>query len=277
LTFGLIFGFLVSILRKIDGTKNPKLIATCHVVGVGVAAFPRILNERFSFFFDFFVLMAQDTKWRYFISNKNRKNILLIANGISSDASRSKLRSCRTNSSWRIGTISRLQAERKPWLFIETFAHIQNLLDENVEFHLGGEGPERESLVTKAAVLGLSKSLFFPGLVQNPDEFLESLDLYITLNVEEITGIAGLEAVLAGIPVFGIQLSQNYENGFDDWIWSSQDPKEVAQEIVKELKNPKRLTTIAEEQYRVASEAFSVDRLRDDYLALYETKNSRLA
>ena len=111
-----------------------------------------------------------------------------------------------------------------------------------------------------------------PGLVHNPNEFLDSLDVYIALNVESITGIAGLEAVFAGVPVVGIQLSQNYENGPNDWIWSSQDPLIVAQKIVEYVKNPTQLATIAEGQYKIASETFSVEHMRDSYLALYATK-----
>ena len=101
LTYGLVFGSLISILRKIDRKKKIKLIATCHVVGVGVAAFPRILNERLSYFFDSFVLMAQDAKWRNFIRNRNRENILLIANGISSNVSGHKSRPSPKNGSWK--------------------------------------------------------------------------------------------------------------------------------------------------------------------------------
>lgn len=272
LTYGLIFGFLISVLRKLNRIESLKLIATCHVVGVGVAAFPRILNQRISFFFDFFALMAQDAKWRNFVRDKNRKNILMIANGISSNLAGPKSRPSPKNGSWKIGTISRLQAERKPWLFLETFANIQSLNSEHIEFILGGDGPERESLLLQSEKLGLTTSLSMPGMVQTPNDFLDSLDLYITLNVEAITGIAGLEAVCAGIPVVGIQLSKNYEDGSEDWIWSSQDSMAVAQKIVEWLQDPTLLATVARKQYKVASEKFSVERMRDNYLSLYLTK-----
>ena len=110
-------------------------------------------------------------------------------------------------------------------------------------------------------------------MVQTPNDFLDSLDLYITLNVEAITGIAGLEAVYAGIPVVGIQLSKNYENGSEDWIWSSQDSMALAQKIVEWFKDPTQLATVAQKQYKIASEIFSVERMRDNYLSLYSTKN----
>jgi glycosyltransferase involved in cell wall biosynthesis len=272
LTYGLIFGFLISILRKLDRIKSLKLIATCHVVGVGVAAFPKILNQRLSYFFDFFVLMAQDAQWRKFIRDNNRENILLIANGISTNVAGSKSRPSPKNGSWKIGTISRLQSERKPWLFLETFANIQSLNSEPIEFILGGDGPERESLLLQSEKLGLKTSLSMPGMVQTPHDFIDSLDLYITLNVEAITGIAGLEAVYAGVPVVGIQLSKNYKNGSEDWIWSSQDSMAVAQKILEWLKDPTLLATVARKQHKVASETFSVERMRDKYLSLYSTK-----
>jgi glycosyltransferase involved in cell wall biosynthesis len=216
--------------------------------------------------------MAQDAQWRKFIRDNNREDILLIANGISTNVAGSKSRPSPKNGSWKIGTISRLQSERKPWLFLETFANIQSLNSEPIEFILGGDGPERESLLLQSEKLGLKTSLSMPGMVQTPHDFIDSLDLYITLNVEAITGIAGLEAVYAGVPVVGIQLSKNYKNGSEDWIWSSQDSMAVAQKILEWLKDPTLLATVARKQHKVASETFSVERMRDKYLSLYSTK-----
>ena len=272
LTYGLIFGFKISVLRHLSRTRNPHLIATCHIVGGGVSRTHRILNERLSYFFDEFVLMAQDAQWRNFISHKKRKNILVIVNGISANMKENKLRQPRKSAPWVIGTISRLQAERKPWLFLEVFAQIQNLMDEDVRFILGGEGPERESLTALSEKLGISRNLSMPGLVQNPQNILNDLDLYLTLNVEEITGIAGLEAVFSGVLVIGIQLSPAYRNGANDWIWSDQEPNTVAKKVVELSKNPDALHTLSTMQFQVATEKFSIERMRDNYLDLYERK-----
>lgn len=275
LTYGLIFGFIIACLRKIERTTNIKLIATCHVVGVGVTTFPRILNEKLSYCFDHFVLMALDSKWRNFIGVKKRKNIQVIVNGISPNLASRKLRKIGKNSNYRIGTISRLQAERKPWLFVDTFSQVHGLVEGHTQFILGGEGPERSALAMRSEKLGLGAVLSMPGLVQNPYAFLESLDLYITLNVEAITGIAGLEAIFSGIPVIGIQLSPDYESGATDWIWSDQEPMSVAQRIVELIRNPGELSAIAEEQYEVASKKFSVVGMRNSYLTLYTAKESQ--
>ena len=272
LTFGLVFGFFFSFIRKITRTRNLRLIATCHVVGIGISSTRRIINERLSYFFDVFVLMAQDAQWRNFISAKKRVNFQFVVNGISASMWTNRLKQPNRKSLWTVGTISRLQAERKPWLFLEVFSQVHDLTNGEVRFILGGEGPERKTLTVLSEKLRLSGNLSMPGLVQDPKAILESLDLYVGLNVEEITGIAGLEAVFSGVPVIGIQLASTYTNGGNDWIWSNQDPGLIAERIVEYLKNPSQLSKLAEEQYRVATEKFSVECMRDSYLSLYTTK-----
>lgn len=276
LTFGLIFGSHMSIFRKFTGAKELRIIATCHVVGGGLSRTRRILNERLSYFFDVFALMAQDTQWRKFIVSNNRKNFQVVTNGISSSAWERRIKPQKQKPFWTIGTISRLEKERKPWLFLEVFAQLDKLTKGNVDFVLGGEGPERENLERLSQELKLSKKLSMPGLVHEPQELLGNLDIYLTLNVEEITGIAGLEAVFSGIPTVGIQLSPDYHKGASDWIWSDQDPKKVAAEIARILEKPKNLPKIARNQYGVAVKDYSISRMRNDYLNLYVSEHITL-
>jgi len=274
LTYGLVFGFQVYFLRRITRRKNLRLIATCHVVGVGVSRTPRIINEQLSYFFDTFVLMAQDAQWRKFILDKKRTNVEIVLNGISVSTPTIVLKHINAQATLTVGTISRLQAERKPWLFLEVFSQILKLMDGEVRFILGGEGPERENLTALSQKLGLSGNLSMPGLVQDPNVVLGELDLYLTLNVEEVTGIAGLEAVFSGTPAVGIQLSPTYSDGENDWIWSNKEPIVVATKIVEYLKTPNQLSLIAKAQYLTAIERYSVEHMRDNYLALYTTKQS---
>ena len=280
LTYGLVFGFIFSVFRKFENLTNVRLIATCHVVGISITRAPRFINEKLSVFFDAFVLMAMDNQWRRFIARKKIVNIQVVANGISplsapnssSNLASIKKQKCEQithKNVLTIGTISRLQSERKPWLFLEVFAEVQKSMDLEVNFILGGEGPERGSLLKIAEQLELSKNLTMLGLVQDPRAVLATLDLYITLNVEEITGIAGLEAIFAGIPVVGIQLAQDYESGQEDWIWSDQNPQIVGREIATYLKSPKQLQAIATSQFSLADKKYSLTRMLEDYLALY--------
>lgn len=272
LTYGLIFGLFISFFRKITLTKNLRLIATCHVVGVGISLQPRIINEKLSRFFDVFVLIAEDDLWRKFIRKNRKQNIEIVRNGISPKVWFHSSKDTGNEITFTVGTISRLQSERKPWLFLEVFAHIHKLTEGKVHFVLGGDGPEKELLLTLAEKLGIRQNLSMPGLVIHPSQILANLDLYIALNVEETTGIAGLEAVFSSVPVVSIQLSSTYSSGDKDWIFSNQDPQVVAMKIVALLTNSDEIIRTEKDQYHMAIKNYSIERMRDAYLKLYQRK-----
>ena len=270
LTFGLFFGFILALLRRTSPKAKFKLVATCHVVGISVAGFTRVFNERASAYFDEFVLMAQDDQWRNYAESKKLTNISVIVNGISGLSPEQAKKSHRQNTRWVIGTISRLQSERRPWLFLETFAEMERLMPGQLEFLIGGEGPERDSLLTQATTLGINSKLLMPGLVKEPATILKQLDLYLTLNVEQITGIAALEAIFYGVPAIGIQLSPSYTKGGLDWIWSDGNPKLVAAKAAEYLGDRKKLHELSREQEMIANEQFSISQMLNKYQALYE-------
>jgi glycosyltransferase involved in cell wall biosynthesis len=269
LTFGLFFGIMLYCLRIINFDLDFKLIGTNHAVGTGTSGLSKRLLKNCSGFFDHFVLVAQDPEWRKFTSGGDRRNIQVISNGISSDALPNKLQKRASKDPIKIGTISRLEKERKPWLFLDTFAQLNLIMKGKVHFFLGGEGSEWDKLQEYSRKLGITPSLSMPGLVLSPTDFLKGLDLYITLNVEETTGISGLEAVFQGIPVIGIQLTPDYQPKTSDWIWSSQDPANVAIKISELFESSDILQDMAKSQFNVAISMYSVRNMRDKYLKIY--------
>jgi glycosyltransferase involved in cell wall biosynthesis len=269
LTFGFVFGFYAKCLRIWNSNLGFKLIATNHAVGTGTSGLAKLMSKRFSHFFDFFVLMAVDPEWRKFISKNRRDNISVISNGIFSESLNSFPTHRHERDFFSIGTISRLEAERKPWLFLETFSYLYDLMGDKVRFSIGGDGSEKENMQARAQELGIGSVLSMPGMVLDSDVFIQNLDAYLTLNVEETTGIAGLEAILCGIPVVAIQLVQNYESNFTDWIWSSQSPKIVAIQIAHLLNNPTELQTTAARQQKIATDEYSIAKMRGKYRHLY--------
>jgi len=273
LTFGLIFGFLLSVLRRLGRKGQPRLIATCHLVGTGVSPSYRLMNRVLSYFFDAFVLMAQDNYWREFKTKRNRNNIHVVVNGISVNPNRKKDATHGKDRAFTVGTISRLHAERKPWLYLELFSEIVRLDPSGkYAFIIGGEGLERSNLEQRANDLGLAPIITFSGLVEEPNEFLPMLDLYVSLNVEDTTGIAGLEAVFSGLPVVALQLSSEYFHGEDDWIWSSSEPRKLAKKIIELKSHPDLLQDLINRQFDVALTRFSSSRMTDEYLKLYEVR-----
>jgi hypothetical protein len=108
-----------------------------------------------------------------------------------------------------------------------------------------------------------------PGLIYDPSLVFNKIDLYITLNMDSHTGIAGLEAVFAGIPVIGIQLSPSYRDGETDWIWSHQNLSVVAHKVVEYLSNPSQTLEVVKEQNTKIVLDFSVGKMTKEYLIVY--------
>jgi glycosyltransferase involved in cell wall biosynthesis len=270
LTFGLVFGLIVSINRKLSRGRNPKLVATCHMVGVRghIERFNRIC----SYFFDSFVLMALDNEWRKFISSANRTNIEIVPNGISATKPVSQLSKKLKSDYFVVGTISRLDAERRPLLFLEVFSELLKLDSiRQYKFILGGEGKERGKLEGLSKELGLNEALNFTGLIRDPHEIFSRIDLYVSLNVEALTGIAGLEAVFADLPVVAIQLSPNYTTGAADWIWSDSVPRNVAKKILQLANDPIETKKLASQQNLHACRQYSTQSMMDGYRKIYTT------
>ena len=265
LTFGLVFGYLLGVLKRGSLLRGPSLVATCHVVGMGISSFTKRLNERLSTNFDAFILMALDSTWRNLIENKGQRNISVIRNGISI----SPVTSYKSQKNFTIGTISRLHKARQPELFLELFSEIDKISSSRVNFVLAGAGPELSSLLDLANSLGVANRLSLPGLVLDAGEVFSNLDVYISLNVEENTGIAALEAIAFGLPVMSIQLVNGYKASEKDWIYSSQDLVDLSGKIWFLLNNQQLLTPLKQEQHRVLEEQYSSTKMYSSYMEIY--------
>jgi glycosyltransferase involved in cell wall biosynthesis len=276
LSFGLYIGTYIALVKFILRKKGLKLISTCHVVGVGTSFFPRKTNQWLSRFFDGFVLMTLDENWRRFVQKNKKRKYYLVQNGISpKDWIRHKSTKPLTKSI-KIGTISRLQPERQPWLFLEVFASILNKTQQKVSFVLAGDGIMFESLSTYSFELGIKEYLIMPGLVNDPMEIFNEIDLYLALNVEETTGIAGLEAIFAGLPIVGLQLSNTYFSGKEDWIFSDQDVEIVAAEIIRLIEDSEQMSITQKRQFTYAEAKHTSIKMTNQYLDLYKGDISKL-
>lgn len=273
LTLGQFFGYVWRVINLFYWGQVPRLVYTCHNVGANSPIWQRPLDQASTKIFDDFVLMAQNKTWKDFSIRHNKGNIFLIENGISMPM---ELREDRFND-WTtrilaVGTISRLQLERKPWVFLEVFASLKKQSDRSFRYMVGGEGPLRASLEEQAQELQLDDQAIFQGTIHFPKGFLDALDIYVTLNVEDVTGIAGLEAIVNGIPVVALQSIPDYQTSDEDWIWSSADPKEVGSKILEISCDPAIAKALIERQQLVVAERFRSEAMARKYLEVYANR-----
>jgi glycosyltransferase involved in cell wall biosynthesis len=267
--------------RRLRGAAGPAVVETFHGVGMPIRARQRWIAATLARGRDGFALMAEDPFWSGFLSRNPQLPSAVIPNGLAIDRTVDPVKAAE----WRkaagiphdavvIGTIGRIRAERNPLATLDAFAAAARLMP-SAHFVMGGDGPMLEVVRAAAAQRGLADRLALPGLVLDPQVVLANLDLYLSMNVGAITGLAGLEAAGAGVPVIALQARDDYADGHDDWIWSERDPQLAGKELARLAGDPGACKAMAARQHaRVASE-FSVAAMQDAYEALYRQAIAR--
>ena len=117
---------------------------------------------------------------------------------------------------------------------------------------------------------GLEGRVYFPGIVQDPALAFSVMDLYVTLNIGKLTGLAAMEAAYSGLPVLGIQLLSDYSTQANDWIWSSKDSLELAEQAIGLIQSPDKLKMLAKRQREYVYKHHTSEVMANSYLDLYQ-------
>lgn len=267
LTRGMLVGLVITLLPI---RSKPRVIGTCHSVGGNISSSRILLEKLCAKRFDAFVLMAITRDWDRF--RRKNKKIAYIPNGIEPILAKSKLTAIRKHS-FMIGTLSRLTEDRKPWLFINLFSKIQDL-NPDIKFIIGGDGPLRTSLESMAKDANLV-DISWTGQINDKPDFFSKLDLYVTLTVGEISGIAGLEAISAGLPVYGIQISEDTIREENSFISSLSDLDTLASNICEAVNNSSELAKVRENQKNIFMISYQSSMMLQKYSDLYENLLSK--
>jgi glycosyltransferase involved in cell wall biosynthesis len=286
LSFGSIFGSCVQLLRRLSGGKGPAVLESYQAVAAPIPRFNRWLHARLAARRDAFAIMADDGYWGAFLERHPGLPSAIIPNGIAPPAWQRLSPDEQARYRREIGlpedceqvllTIGRVVAERRPWIFLPIFRKVADAKGPGVHFVFGGEGPASERLLEEAAAHGLAGRVHVTGLVREPAVPLSIADVYVTLNVGPVTGIAALEAVFFGLPVVAVQIFPGYDKGSSDWIRSGTDPAELAAEVVELLRHPESRNSLAARQRAHAEANLTVEAASAAYDDLYRRALERL-
>ena len=281
LTQAAVLGTLISWQSRLRGRAGPAVVETFHGVGMPIRARQRTLGAWFALRRQGFALMAQDPFWSGFLADHPALPSAIIANGMAFDPPAD----VSAANAWRaecgipadapvIGTVGRLRAERNPLATLAAFAEAAKLCP-TAHFLIAGDGPMTDAVRATGAELGLAERLHLPGLVPDPRLALAAIDVYLSMNVGPITGIAGLEAAAAGLPVIALQARADYTHQPDDWIWASADPQEVGREAARLLGDAAAAAALAQRQQAHVAEHFGIAATQDAYETLYARAMAR--
>ena len=276
LTLGAVFGTILQGLRQATRSPTPAVIETYHAVGMAIPRRQRAFHAALLGNRDGVAFMADDPHWTRFRTVRRDGLWATIPNGTAPRASptRAKLEKYRTAvgipaGALVLGSVTRLAAARRPDLLIDAFACAVRNSERELHLLLAGEGAERARLEEQARVLGLADRIHLPGLTLDSAEPLMLIDLYLTVSVGAMTGIAALEAAHAGVPIIGLQLQPAYRASPGDWIWSSADPDELGRRAAELLANSRALKGMARTQQDYVRAHHGVEAMAQAYDRLY--------
>ncbi len=265
-------------MRRLLGARRPAVIETNHAVGMPIPNWKRRIHGLMCTLHDGVVFMAEDRFWTQFATNHNKLLIELIPNGVnairgkvSKDLQFGYRKSINIPKSCELilGTVGQFRPERKPLQIAQIFAHLCRLLPKHVHFLMVGDGVEFQTVRTWIKNEGLDSRIHTPGLSKDPRLAMSVMDLYLTLNVGPITGIAALEAVFVGVPVIALQMDDSYLSGSNDWVWSHHELQPLIYHAINLLLDANACAQLVERQRAYAEYHHSIEMMHTSYIKFY--------
>lgn len=174
-----------------------------------------------------------------------------------------------------VGSISRLVEVKGHESLLECVPSLRKDYPELL-LVLVGDGPFRSLLEKRARELGISNQVLFVGEVEDPLPYLSSFDIFVHPSQwNEGFGLAVAEAMACGLPVIasknqkgGLRMFVSHkENGF---LLEGNHPAKLQSAIDELLRDSEFRETIGQNGRKTIEEKFSVKRMTESILRVYE-------
>ena len=143
----------------------------------------------------------------------------------------------------------------------------------DVHVVIAGEGPLRSSLEELARALWVAPRVHLVGRVDGVEGWLPSADVFCMPSVEEGLGTSVLDAMAAGVPVVGTRaggIPEMVRDGVEGLLVAPADPEALAAALLRLLLAPAARARTGAAPVRRVDDAFRVDRMVSETLAVYE-------
>lgn len=198
----------------------------------------------------------------------NKTKTLCVLNGIRLPEISIKPR--HLNEQFTIGLVSRFTKRKRIDRIIHVFQKYKELGGAG-KLILVGDGAEYGAIENTIRELGLMSFVSLVGYAVNVEEYYQQFDLCVFPAQEEPFGLVAVEAYLHGKAILAFKDSGGLKEVIfplePNNIVSSVD--NMANRILFWEKSRKLLNENAEERKAYAKENFSIERMSNDYLAIY--------
>lgn len=142
-----------------------------------------------------------------------------------------------------------------------------------VRIAIAGRGEEESALRELSNELGMRERLHLLGLRDDVPRVLSAADVFVQPSRSEGLPLAVLEAMAAQVPIVATRVGGVAEaviDGETGLLVAPGAPDELAEALRRILASPDRSWQITQAAWERARDKFSVSRMTDQYLALYD-------
>lgn len=142
----------------------------------------------------------------------------------------------RDLSNFKLITIGSLVHKKGHFFLIDLVSELKKITCKSIDLIVLGDGPLKQKLLLEKKRRGLDKEVSYLNKVDNPEWFLKQSNFYVHGVFEEPFGLALMEAMASGLPVFttdGYGNRDLIDNGQNGFIYFERNAAKMAQDIVK--------------------------------------------
>lgn len=257
-----------------------KVVSTCHIAERRNVPFRFIIDRLTRFLAEKEICVSAAVKNFQITKMGDKKNFYeIIHNGIDIEKYKPlpnketfKQKYGLTDNRIVVGFLGRFDRQKGCDILLQAL-NSEKLSETDFSVIIGGYGEDKQLLINLAGKLSVGKRPIFAGIIDNPAEFLNCLDICVIPSRWEGFGLVAVEAMACGCAVIANDIDSlpeiinNNENGL---LFPVENADTLAEKIVYLLTNPQVFDKIRASAISSA-ENFSLDKMIRKYENLYGT------
>jgi glycosyltransferase involved in cell wall biosynthesis len=191
---------------------------------------------------------------------------------IATDIARAKQRIGMSDNGPIVGVVGRFAEQKGFTYFIEAAAKTL-VADQRVRFLIVGDGELRGQLEEQARQLNLGDHIRFTGWQADTAAFIEAMDIAVMPSLYEGFSLVLLDFMAMGKPIVATGVDGNAEaiiDGESGLLVPARDSGALAEAIITLLRDPQRAAQLGSAARERVRTTFSVQRLANDMMDLYD-------
>ncbi len=206
----------------------------------------------------------------------SHQKIRFIARGVDLNEFKPKAPSADAPKDIVVGIVGRLTPIKGHSLFLKAMARVTRVFPE-LKVQIIGDSPKpqyKEELLALTRHLGLADSVQFLGTRYDIPELLSKMSVLVVPSVgEEAFGRVAIEAGACGVPVVATRMGglvDIIDDGKDGLLVPSDDPRLLADAVLRLLKEPVFARALSASLRRKVEKEFSLEQMFEKTLAVYK-------